>query len=175
MNRGGKIRVITGEGKGKTTAAVGFGWQAVSRGRRVLMIQFLKAPESSGEQFAAQAFGSQFTMKSMGRKGFIYRGGQQPRDRALARGALEEARKAIESGGFDMIILDEVNVAVHLGLLNIQEVVALLDSRPKNLDMVLTGRDAHKEVIKRADSVLAMNKIKHHFDAGVPAREGVEY
>lgn len=175
MHRSGKVRVITGEGKGKTTAAIGFGWQAVASGMKVLMIQFLKAPESSGEQFASQAFGPQLTMKSMGRKGFIYRGGQDPRDRALALDALEEARQALESGGFDMIILDEVNVAVHLGILDVEQVAALIDSRPKEIDLLLTGRDASKEVIERADSVLEMKKIKHHFDAGVPARKGIEY
>jgi len=175
MNQEGKIQVFTGEGKGKTTAALGLAWRAMGRGRKVLMIQFLKGPDTSGEQFAAEVFGSQFTIKPMGRKGFIYRTGCEPLDRTLAQMALEEARNAFDNGGHDMIILDEVNVAVHLGLLDVEDVVELMNLKPKNVELILTGRYARKEVIERADAVLEMRKIKHHFDAGVPAREGIEY
>ena len=175
MGREGKIQVITGEGKGKTTAALGLAWQAVGRGERVLMIQFLKAPDSSGEHIAAEAFGSQFDIRPLGRKGFISRRGPEPLDRDLAQAALEEARNAFESGRYDLIILDEVNVAVHLGLLDVEGLLKLMESKPKQVELVLTGRYAPGEVLERADAILEMKKIKHHFDAGLPAREGIEY
>jgi len=175
MNGEGKIQVFTGEGKGKTTAALGLAWRAIGRGKNVLMIQLLKGPNTSGEQLAADAFGSHFDIKPVGRKGFIYRTGCEPRDRTLAEMALEEVRKAYEGGSYDVIVLDEVNVAVHLGLLGVDAVLELMDSKPAHVELILTGRYAPKEVIEKADTVLEMKKIKHHFDAGVPAREGIEY
>jgi cob(I)alamin adenosyltransferase len=175
MSRQGRILIITGEGKGKTTSALGLAWQAVGRGERVLMIQFLKAPDTSGEHFAADAFGSRFVIKPMGRKGFISRRGPDLLDRDLAHAALEEARKAFESGRHNVIILDEVNVAVHLGLLEVGDLLGLIESKPKHVELVLTGRYAPTEVVEQADAVLEMRNIKHHFDAGLPAREGIEY
>src|SRR5271157_3341921 len=171
MSREGRILVFTGEGKGKTTAALGLAWQAVVQGKKVLMIQFLKAPDTSGEHFAANAFGSQFDIKPMGRKGFVSRRGPEPVDRDLAHAALQQARRAFESGRYDVIILDEVNVAVHLGLLEVKDLLALMESKPKQVDLVLTGRYAPREVLERADAVLEMKSIKHHFDSGLPARE----
>lgn len=175
MNRQGKIQVFTGEGKGKTTAALGLAWRAIGRGKNVLMIQLLKGPNTSGEQLAAHAFGSQFDIRPMGRKGFIYRTECEPTDRTLAEVALAEVRKAYEGGCYDVIILDEVNIAVHLGLLELEAVLEVMDSKPANVELILTGRYAPKEVIEKADAVLEIKKIKHHFDAGVPAREGIEY
>jgi cob(I)alamin adenosyltransferase len=111
----------------------------------------------------------------MGRKGFISRRGPDPLDRDLAHAALEEARKAFESGRHDLIILDEVNVAVHLGLLDVEDLLGLIESKPQKVELVLTGRYAPTEVVEQADAVLEMRNIKHHFDAGLPAREGIEY
>lgn len=175
MEGQGRIRVITGEGKGKTTTALGFAWKAVGRGRKVLMVQFLKAPDTSGEHFSAKAFGSQFTIKPMGRKGFIRKGRPESRDARMAETALEEASTAMTGGEYGVIVLDEVNVAIHLGLINVERLIDLLDRKPKDIELVLTGRDAHPEVIERADTVLDMRKIKHPFDDGVPAREAIEY
>lgn len=175
MNDEGKIQVFTGEGKGKTTAALGLAWRAIGRGKKVLMIQLLKAPNTSGEQLAADALGSRFDMKPVGRKGFIYRTGCEPLDRTLAEIGLEEVRKAYAAGYYDVIILDEVNVAVHLGVLDVEDVLELMDSKPAHVELILTGRYAPKAVVEKADAVLEMKKIKHHFDAGVPAREGIEY
>lgn len=175
MAETGKVQVFTGEGKGKTTAAVGAAIRAIGRGLKVLMIQFLKAPNSSGEQIAALALDPQFKIKPMGRKGFIRRRGCEPLDHVLAEIALDEARSEIANGEYDVVILDEINVAVHLGLIDVEEVLGLIHSKPENVELILTGRYAHPEVIEQADSVLEMRKIKHHFDAGVPAREGIEY
>jgi len=93
----------------------------------------------------------------------------------MAETALEEAKKAMFGGEYDMIILDEVNYAVHFGLISVEDVVKLMDSRPENIELILTGRYARPEVISRADVVLEMKKIKHHYDKGIGAREGIEY
>jgi cob(I)alamin adenosyltransferase len=175
MNGIGTIQVFTGEGKGKTTAALGLAWRAVGRGLTVFMVQFLKAPDTSGEHFAAEAFAPLLTIKPMGRKGFIYRRGCQPLDTLMAELALEEARSAMLSGHYDMIILDEINVAVHLGLIDLQDLLEFMKSKPQSVELVLTGRYAHPQVVELADSVLEMKKIKHHFDSGIEAREGIEY
>ncbi len=175
MSETGKIQVFTGEGKGKTTAALGLAWRAIGRGLKVFMVQFLKAPDTSGEQFAAKALGPMFTIKPMGRKGFIRKRGCEPLDALMAEHALDEARTAMLDSGYDVIILDEVNVAVHLGLVNVEAVLDLIDSKPENVELVLTGRYAPPEIVKRADSVVEMKKIKHHFDKGIPARKGIEF
>jgi cob(I)alamin adenosyltransferase len=175
MSRTGKIQVFTGEGKGKTTAAVGAAVLAIGTGRKVLMIQFLKSPNSSGEQMAALALDGQFTIKPMGRKGFIYKRNCESLDHAMAESALEEARFQMVNGDYDVVILDEINVAVHLGLIQVGELLELIDLKPEKLELILTGRYAHPAVAGRADSVIEMKKIKHHFDSGVPAREGIEF
>jgi cob(I)alamin adenosyltransferase len=175
MADNGKILVFTGEGKGKTTSALGLAWQAVGRGRKVFMVQFLKAPDTSGEHFAVHAFAPLLTIKPMGRKGFIRRSGPDTLDTDMAEQALKEARAAMVSGEYDVVILDEVNVAAHLGLIRIEHLLELIDLKPASVDLVLTGRSAHLELIHRADVVLEMKKIKHHFDDGVAAREGIEY
>lgn len=175
MNGLGTIQVFTGEGKGKTTAALGLAWRAIGRGLKVFMVQFLKAPETSGEHFAAEAFAPLLTIKPMGRKGFIRRRGCEPLDTVMAEVALEEARSAMLSGRYDMIILDEINMAVYLGLIKLQDILEFMKSKPENVELVLTGRYAHPGIIELADYVLEMKKIKHHFDSGMPAREGIEY
>jgi len=171
VNTTGSIQVYTGEGKGKTTAALGLAWRAIGRGLKVFMVQFLKAPETSGEQFAAEAFAPMLTIKPMGRKGF----GCEPLDVIMAERGLEEARNAMLSGEYGIVILDEINIAVHLGLVEPQTVLELMDAKPENVELVLTGRYAHPKVIERADCVLEVKKIKHHFDKGVEGREGIEY
>jgi len=175
MPETGKIQVFTGEGKGKTTAALGLAWRAIGRGLRVFMVQFLKAPDTSGEHFAAHAFAPMMTIKPMGRKGFIRRRGCEPLDTVMAELAMEEARGAMLSGEYEVVILDEINVAVHLGLVDVKELLDLIDCKPDNVELVLTGRYAHPQIVIRADVVLEMRKIKHHFDNGVAAREGIEY
>ncbi len=116
MNEKGQIHVFTGEGKGKTTAALGLACRAVGRGLKAFMVQFLKAPDTSGEQFAAKALEPLLTIKPMGRKGFIRRRGCEPLDTVMAELALEEARWAMLHGENNVVILDEANVAVHMGL-----------------------------------------------------------
>jgi cob(I)alamin adenosyltransferase len=169
------IRVFTGNGKGKTTAALGIALRAVSTGRRVFMVQFLKSADSTGEHTSAKALAPMLVIEPMGRKGFI-RGGQgRPGDRDMAVAALDEARQAMLSGLYQVIILDEVNVAIHMKLLEAEEVLNFIDDRPQEVELVLTGRYAHPGVMARADAVLEMKKIKHHFDDGITAIVGIEY
>jgi cob(I)alamin adenosyltransferase len=175
MKETGKIQVFTGEGKGKTTAALGLALRAVGRGLKVIMVQFLKGPETSGEHFSAQQLVPMLTIKAMGRQGFTRRSGLEPIDAVMAERAVQEARNALLSGEYDVVILDEINVAVHVGLVHLKEVIELMEAKPETVELVLTGRYAHDEVLSRADVVLEMKKIKHHFDEGVPARKGIEY
>ena len=175
MSEPGKIRIITGEGKGKTTTALGMAWLAISRGLRVFMVQFLKAPDTSGEHFAAKVFEPMMTIRPMGREGCIHRRGRDPLDVVMAERALDEAENAMLMGEYDLIILDEVNVAIHLGLIDVQDLLKLIDSKPQDVELVLTGRHANPAVMERADSVLEMRKIKHYFDTGIGANEGIDY
>jgi cob(I)alamin adenosyltransferase len=175
MNGPGRIQVFTGEGKGKTTAALGLAVRAIGRGLKVFMVQFLKAPDTSGEHLAVQSLAPMLIIKAMGRKGFIGKNGSDPLDSSMAEHALEEARTAMLGGSYDVIILDEVNMALHLGLISLQGLMEFLDAKPDNVELVLTGRYARPEIISRADAVQEMKKIKHHFDKGGKARKGFEY
>jgi cob(I)alamin adenosyltransferase len=175
MAKNGPIRVFTGNGKGKTTAALGIALRGVSNGRKVFMVQFLKSPDSTGEHNSAEALFPMLVIEPMGRKGFIRAGQGRPGDREMAIAALDEARKAMLDGSYQVIILDEVNVAVHMKLLEAEEVLNFMESKPPDVELVLTGRYAHPDVIARADTVLEMKKIKHHFDDGVTATAGIEY
>ncbi|MGB6065329.1 MAG: cob(I)yrinic acid a,c-diamide adenosyltransferase [Desulfomonilaceae bacterium] len=175
MNGPGRIQVFTGEGKGKTTAALGLAVRAIGRGLKVFMVQFLKATDTSGEQIAVQSLAPMLIIKAMGRRGFIGKDGPKPEDSIMAVLALAEARTAMLSGSYDVIILDEVNMAVHLGLISLQNLLDFLDSKPNNVELVLTGRYARPEIISRADAVQEIKKIKHHFDKGGKARKGFEY
>jgi cob(I)alamin adenosyltransferase len=166
MNGQGRIQAFTGEGKGKTTAALGLALRAIGRGLKVLMVQFLKAPDTSGEHIAVRPLAPMLIIKAMGRNGFIGSKGPDPVDIGMADLALEEARQAMLSGSYDVIILDEVNFAVHIGLISVQRLLEFLDSKPDNLELVLTGRYAPPEIIGRADAVQEMKKIKHHYDQG---------
>jgi cob(I)alamin adenosyltransferase len=171
----GAFQVITGDGKGKTTAALGMALAAVAHGAKVFMVQFLKAPNTSGEHFAAQAFSEQLTIRPMGRKGFIRGRGAAQADKSMAEAALQEARSALVSGNYRMVILDEANVAASLGLVGVEALMELLKAKPADVTLIITGRYAPPELLERADSVLEMRKVKHPFDSGVPATEGIEF
>lgn len=175
MSRKGRILVITGAGKGKTTRALGLALQAVARGLSAYMVQLMKAPDSSGEHFAAKRLGTAFTIEPMGRKGFIRKRQGDQTDRLMAESALAKARTIMMGGDYDVIILDEINVAVRLNLIRIEDVLDLMAAKPENLDLVLTGRDAHPDICAQADEVVEMVNIKHHFDQGVRALTGIEY
>ena len=174
--RRGLIIVNTGPGKGKTTAALGTALRAVGQGMRVLMLQFLKGSWHYGELDAVQAFGDKFVMKQMGR-GFVKIGGAEtdPEDIRLVEAAWEEARAAIESGEWDMVILDEINYAINYGMLDAGKVAETLRGRPEMVHVILTGRNAHPLLVELADTVTEMREVKHAYQKGVLAQRGIEY
>ena len=175
MGETGRIIIVTGDGKGKTTTAIGMALQAVGLGKRVFMAQFMKAPDTSGEHFAATALEPNLVIKPLGRKGFIHRRGGELEDREMAQKALDEARSHMLVEGYDVIVLDEVNVAIGFGLLEPGDLVDFITSKPATTDLIITGRNAHPDVVRLADSILEMEMVKHHFNAGVPAQKGIEY
>jgi len=169
----GLVQVYTGDGKGKTTSALGLALRAVGRGFKVLMIQFLKG-EESGERIAALRLAPEFTIRYFGRCGLIRKDQPNPQDVAEARAALALAQQSISSGEYDLVILDEINVALYFKLLTVAEVLDLIKSRPAHVEVVLTGRYAPPEIIAAADLVTEMKNLKHYYHRGILAREGIE-
>ncbi len=170
------MQVYTGEGKGKTTAALGLALRAAGRGLRVYICQFMKGRET-GEFKAIEKFLSTYIEihKCGGRK-FVMDRNNPPEEEILrARAGLTEARKAMLSGSYDIVILDEVNVAIYFNLIEEDDVLGLIREKPENVELVLTGRNAPKSIIEIADLVTEMKEIKHYYKDGVPAREGIEY
>ena len=174
--RRGLIIVNTGPGKGKTTAAMGTALRAVGQGMRVLMLQFLKGSWHYGELDAVQAFGDKFVMKQMGR-GFVKVGTEKPdpEDVRMVEEAWAEAAQAINSGAWDLVILDEINYAISYGMLDPAKVVETLKSKPEMVHIILTGRNAHPTIVEVADTVTEMRQVKHAYEKGVMAQRGIEY
>ena len=170
----GLVQVYTGDGKGKTTAAIGLAMRAIGKGFKVLMVQFLKG-RAYGEVTTAAMLPDSFTLVQSGMDTFVKKGEPTSEDLRLARVGLELARKAIMSGDWDIVILDEINVAIELGVLKVDEVLPLIDERPPTVELVLTGRYAPAEFCERADLITEMKKVKHCYDEGVGMREGIEF
>jgi len=166
----GLILINTGLGKGKTTAAMGTALRAVGNGMRVLMLQFLKGSWHYGELDAVQAFGQNFVLKQMGR-GFVKVGGAEtdPEDIRLVEAAWAEAREAILSGEWDMVILDEINYAIGYGMLDPAQVTETLRERPEMVHVILTGRNAHPSLVELADTVTEMREVKHAYQKSILA------
>ncbi|TYO97002.1 cob(I)yrinic acid a,c-diamide adenosyltransferase [Desulfallas thermosapovorans] len=175
-NTRGLTLVFTGNGKGKTTAALGMALRAWGQGMKVLVLQFIKGGWKYGELKAAEKLGPNFVMRQMG-EGFIKGAGDDGLEahRAAAQNALQEAKKAVVEGAADMIILDEINYAVHYGLVDLAEVLDIIRSKPPGVHLVLTGRNVAEEVANLADLVTEMKEIKHPFAAGIPAQKGIEF
>ncbi len=169
----GLVMVYTGNGKGKTTAAVGQALRAIGHGYRVYMIHFMKGRDY-GEFLAAGRLPN-LTVVRAGRDVFVNRENPEPVDIELARDGFERAKKAVCSGEYDLVVLDEIIVAVDYGLISEKELFELLEQKPPRVDLVLTGRGASPELVKRADMVSEILAIKHHYDAGVDGRKGIEY
>jgi cob(I)alamin adenosyltransferase len=170
----GQIQVYTGNGKGKTTAALGLAFRAAGRELKVCVIQFMKGGGPYGEHFAAEKLAPFLTIIPTGRSGWVNRDNPDPEDIRLAEKALALARTALTGGEYDLVILDEINGAVSFGLIDVDEVLALMEDKPPLVELVLTGRNAHERVIAAADLVTEMREVKHYFRAGVPARVGIE-
>jgi cob(I)alamin adenosyltransferase len=166
----GMIQVYTGDGKGKTTAALGLALRAVGHGCRVIIIQFLKGQEISGERVAAKLLAPQLTIIPMGRQGFINTVNPDPKDKLLARKGMEYAKRIVERNACDILILDEVNVAVAYNLIPVQDLLEFIDSKPEYLELILTGRNALPKILEKADLVTEMKCLKHYYDQGVRDR-----
>jgi len=170
----GKVHLITGAGKGKTTAAFGLAMRAAGHGLKVCVIQFLKTGETTGEVlYAKKAGGIEVAQFGTGR--FVDPRQLTAEDRSCAKDALRLARDMLKEGGCNMLVLDEINVAVSLGLVSSEEVLSLLRSRRKETEVVLTGRNAPIEFIEYADYVSIIESRKNPFDDGHGARKGIEW
>jgi cob(I)alamin adenosyltransferase len=170
----GLIIVITGNGKGKTTSAFGQALRAIGQGYKVFILQFMKGREY-GEFIAAEKYLPNLTIRKSGLDSFVMRGKPAAIDIELAQKGLDTARKAIMSGKYDMVILDEINVALDFKLIKLKEVLEMIKSKPPVLNLILTGRYAAKEIIKIANTVSEVQEIKHHYNAGIKDRAGIEY
>ena len=170
----GLTQIYTGNGKGKTTAALGLAFRAAGREMMVCMIQFMKGGGPYGEHLAASRLAPYLTIIQTGREGWVNRENPDPEDVRLAREALALAREALTGGQYDLVILDEINGAVAFGLIMVDDVLALVDAKPENVELVLTGRNAHERIVAAADLVTEMREVKHYYKAGVPARVGIE-
>jgi cob(I)alamin adenosyltransferase len=168
----GYIQVYTGDGKGKTTAAIGLAVRAAGAGLRVLIAQFIKRGEYS-EIKSLKRFSDLITVAQFGRGHFIV--GDAPSECVeKAHDGLACVASCIVSGEYDVVILEEANIAVKRRFLSVEDLLDLIDIKPNNVELVITGRNADPKIIARADLVTEMKKIKHYFDQGQKARIGIE-
>jgi cob(I)alamin adenosyltransferase len=170
----GLVQIFTGDGKGKTTAAIGAVIRALGHGLRVYIVYFMKGDYPYGERSILSQLPN-VTMESFGTKGFADPANIKPEEKEQAKRALAAARGAMLSGSYDLIVLDEVNLAAAWDLVELDEVLKLIDEKPEGVELILTGRRADSKLVKAADLVTEMLKIKHPYDEGVAAREGIEY
>ncbi len=184
METKGLVLINTGTGKGKTTAALGTAIRAWGDGQKVLILQFIKGSWKYGELKAIETLGKaegRIEIRPMG-DGFVFHNKKDPENeerlaekKELARRAWDMVRKEVMSGAWDLIVLDEINYAIHFGMLETEEVAGLIRERPPRLNMILTGRYAPKELIDLADTVTEMTLVKHAFQKGIRARKGIEF
>jgi cob(I)alamin adenosyltransferase len=173
----GLVIVFTGDGKGKSSAALGITLRAFGHKMYVSFVQFIKSQSDTGESRACERLAPQIEFVSLG-KGFVNCcGNTAPMDehKKAAAEALTAARQRILSASWDIVVLDEINIAVKLGLVDIKDVMDLVRSKPPELHLILTGRDAHPDLIAAADMVTEMRDLKHPYDSGVPAQKGIDY
>ena len=166
--------VFTGNGKGKTTAAIGAVIRALGHGLRVYIVSFMKGDYPYGERSILSQLPN-VTMESFGSEEFIDPENVKSEAKEQAKRALAAAREAMLSGSYDVIVLDEVNLAAAWNLVELEEVLKFIEAKPQGVELILTGREADSRLVKSADLVTEMLKIKHPYDEGVVAREGIEY
>lgn len=170
----GLVIVITGNGKGKTTAAFGQALRAIGQGYKVFVLQFMKG-RKYGEFIAAEKYLPYLTIRMSGLDSFVMRDNPAAIDIELAQKGLDKAKKAIKSGKYDMVILDEINVALDFKLIDLQKVIDIIKNKPAGIDLILTGRYAPPEIVELADTVSEVKEVKHHYKAGIKDRAGIEY
>lgn len=170
----GLVQIYTGNGKGKTSAAFGQSLRAIGRGLKVYIIQFIKGGFDYGELYTIEKLPN-LKLEAFGHGRFITETPPKEIDIKSAREALDLAREVIDSGEYDIVVLDEINVALKLKLITIESVVDLIETKPKHVELILTGRGAPKKLIEVADLVTEMKDVKHPFKRGIPPRKGIEY
>lgn len=177
MGKDGLVIVYTGNGKGKTTAALGMALRAVGYNHKICMVQFIKGSWPYGEIESIKRLQPELELVIAG-KGFVgIIDDTSPREdhKKIAKEAITISKEKIQSGNYNIVILDEVNYAINLGLINLSDVLNLIKSKPENLNIVLTGNHAKKEIIDAADLVTEMKEIKHPFKAGIKAKKGIDF
>lgn len=173
--RHGLVMVNTGPGKGKTTAAVGLALRAAGQGMRVLILQFMKGQPGIGLFKALPLCRLPITVRQFGRSGFAQSRACEPLDIYLAHTGLEAFQQAVRSGMYDLIVLDEINVAMAFGFLDVADVLSAIAGKPDELHLMLTGRNAPAEIVDIADLVTEMAEVKHPFSKGIGAQRGIEF
>jgi len=169
----GFVHIYTGNGKGKTTAAIGLGIRATGEGLKVYMIQFMKGRRYS--EIDALENIKDFTIIQFGRDEFVSKENPEQIDIDLARKGFEHAKEIIKNGEHDLIILDEINVAVDFKLIPLNDVLKLMDEKPEKVEIVLTGRYVHPDMVKQADLVSEILEIKHPYQNGIQSRKGIDW
>lgn len=173
VNELGQVHVYTGDAKGKTTAALGLALRAVGRGLKIYIGQFMKK-RHCGEHEAIEKYLADHVKVEQFGTGIFAFGEPRQEDYDVARDGFEKTRFALHSGKYNMVIMDEINVAVSAGVVNVEDVLQLVNEKPKNVELVLTGRSGHPKIIEAADLVTEMKIIKHYYDSGVSSRKGIE-
>ncbi|MDE1842078.1 MAG: cob(I)yrinic acid a,c-diamide adenosyltransferase [Thaumarchaeota archaeon] len=173
----GLVIVYTGKGKGKTTAALGMALRAVGYNHKICMIQFIKGSWHYGEMTSSKRLEPEFELTAIG-KGFVgILDDKSPIEdhKKMAQEALKVAKEKITSKAYNLVILDEINYALNLGLINLKDVLDVISTRPDDVNIVLTGNHARDEIIEKADLVTEMKEIKHPFKSGIKAKKGIDF
>lgn len=175
----GYIQIYTGNGKGKTTASLGLAMRALGRKWKVLIIMFTKGGDNYGELVSfrnlSEEIKNSLTIEQAGLDRIIYANNKNDDDEKEIKHGWETAKKAIENNEYQLIILDEINIVIDLKILDINEVIEVLKNKPKSMEIVLTGRNAHPKAIEIAHLVSEIKPVKHYWDTGIEARKGIEY
>ncbi len=170
----GYVQVYTGNGKGKTTAALGLTLRAVAHGMKVYIAQFLKGQDYGELYVLRERMGGLVAIEQFGTPRFVKTGQISDEDYELAKKGLERVKEALFREDYKIVIMEEANVAMYLGLLDKKEVLELMENKPEGKELILTGRYAPEEVIEAADLVTEMREVKHYYQKGVMARPGIE-
>ncbi len=171
----GLVQVYTGDGKGKTTAALGQALRAAGHGLRSIIFCFMKTNDTYGEILGAGRFEPEITIRAVGRETFVDRDNPAPEDVRMAREGFAQARQAALSGDYDLVVLDEFNLVLDFGLVPVEDALALFQEKPKQVEIILTGRGAPAAVLDAAELVTEMTERKHYYPKGVYARRGIDY
>lgn len=167
----GYIHVYTGNGKGKTTAALGLAIRAICAGKKVFIGQFIKGMEYS--ELKSVDYLPNLVIEQFGRDCFIYRDPEEE-DIRLARAGLDRCRNILKEGNYDIVVLDELNIAIYYNLFTVEEAIEIVKEKAPHVEVIITGRYAKEEIIQMADLVTEMKEIKHYYNKGVKARKGIE-